>query len=99
MMTLMVSEEQLIGWSGFGYHRPTFKGTQAEWERFRLEGMKAGLFILGMVTPVIGGLYFTFVNHASLARYVKVVASAQCLVWTSNPAYQALHFFWSSHLY
>ena len=59
MMTL-VSEEHLIGWSGFGYHRPTFKGTQAEWERFRLEGMKAGLFILGMVTPVIGGLYFTF---------------------------------------
>ena len=39
------------------------------------------------------------VNHASLARNVKVMASAQCLAWTSNPAYQALHFFWSSRLY
>jgi len=49
-----------VAWSGFGYHRPNFRGTEAEWSKFRYEGLKLAVFILGMLTPVVGGLYFTF---------------------------------------
>ena len=55
-----LEEQDRPPWSGFGYHRPYFRGTEAEWRRFRMEGLKATIFIVGMLTPVIGGLYFTF---------------------------------------
>jgi len=50
----------LVPWSGFGWHRPFWKGTEEQRYKYKVETIKATLFIFAMVTPLVCGLYVTF---------------------------------------
>ena len=51
--------EELVYWSGFGWHRPFWKGTKEQRRKYKVETFKAVGFIVGMVPPIVVGLYVT----------------------------------------
>ena len=55
----LAEDGDLVPWSGFGFHRPIWRGTEEQKYKYRMETFKAVVFILAMLTPLVVGTYVT----------------------------------------